>query len=182
MYTAVYLPLLPFRGIHLWRGYNSSLSAATHNISGKDTFMLILIYKNSSHYIPIIWTSFDSHNCIFENNSLKALFGQNIKKLKILKLSPDSRYLQKLALKMETFCGTDISAVYLPLLPSRGMHLWKGIVSYHPIRKEQTAWLLASREIKTHVYAKWQMNEFVPRDQISPLIVVYCLLLLLKNK
>ena len=30
--------------------------------------------------------------------SLKALFGQNIKKLKILKLSPDSRYLQKLAL------------------------------------------------------------------------------------
>ena len=38
-------------------------------------------------------------NCIFENNSLKALFGQNIKKLKILKLSPDSRYLQKLALK-----------------------------------------------------------------------------------
>ena len=40
-----------------------------------------------------------SFNCIFENNSLKALFGQNIKKLKILKLSPDSRYFQKLALK-----------------------------------------------------------------------------------
>ena len=40
-----------------------------------------------------------SLNCIFENNSLKALFGQNMKKLKILKLSPDSRYLQKLALK-----------------------------------------------------------------------------------
>ena len=39
-----------------------------------------------------------SFDCIFENNSLKALFGQNIKKLKILKLSPDSRYLQKLAL------------------------------------------------------------------------------------
>ena len=39
-----------------------------------------------------------SLNCIFENNSLKALFGQNMKKLKILKLSPDSRYLQKLAL------------------------------------------------------------------------------------
>ena len=33
------------------------------------------------------------------SNSLKALFGQNIKKLEILKLSPDSRYLQKLALK-----------------------------------------------------------------------------------
>ena len=40
-----------------------------------------------------------SFNCIFENNSLKALFGQNMKKLKILKLSPDSRYLQTLALK-----------------------------------------------------------------------------------
>ena len=39
-----------------------------------------------------------SFNCIFEYNSLKALFGQNMKKLKILKLSPDSRYLQKLAL------------------------------------------------------------------------------------
>ena len=40
-----------------------------------------------------------SFNCIFENNSLKALFGENMKKLKILKLSPDSRYLQTLALK-----------------------------------------------------------------------------------
>ena len=39
-------------------------------------------------------------NCIFENNSLKALFGQNMKKVKILKLSPDSRYLQKLALNI----------------------------------------------------------------------------------
>ena len=29
------------------------------------------------------------------------LFGQNIKKLKILKLSRDSRYLQKLALKID---------------------------------------------------------------------------------
>ena len=38
-------------------------------------------------------------NCIFENNSLRALFGQNMKKVKISKLSPDSRYLQKLALK-----------------------------------------------------------------------------------
>ena len=41
-----------------------------------------------------------SFNCIFENNSLKGLFRQNMKKLKILKLPPDSRYLQKLALKM----------------------------------------------------------------------------------
>ena len=48
-------------------------------------------WKNSS--------ALGSFNCIFENNSLKALFGQNMKKLKILKLSPDSRYLQKLALK-----------------------------------------------------------------------------------
>ena len=38
-------------------------------------------------------------NCVFENNSLMGLFGQNMKKLKILKLSRDSRYLQKLALK-----------------------------------------------------------------------------------
>ena len=48
-------------------------------------------WKNSS--------ALGSFNCIFENNSLKALFGQNMKKLKILKLSSDSRYLQKLALK-----------------------------------------------------------------------------------
>ena len=49
-------------------------------------------WKNSS--------ALGSFNCIFENNSLcLALFGQNMKKLKILKLSPDSRYLQKLALK-----------------------------------------------------------------------------------
>ena len=47
-------------------------------------------WKNSS--------ALGSFNCIFENNSLKALFGQNMKTLKILKLSPDSRYLQKLAL------------------------------------------------------------------------------------
>ena len=31
---------------------------------------------------------------------LKALFGQNMKELKILKLLPDFRYLQKLALKI----------------------------------------------------------------------------------
>ena len=48
-------------------------------------------WKNSS--------ALGSFNCIFENNSLKALFGQNMKKVKILKLSPDFRYLQKLALK-----------------------------------------------------------------------------------
>ena len=54
-------------------------------------FKLSSILKNSS--------ALGSFNCIFENNSLKALFGQNMKKLKILKLSPDSRYLQKLALK-----------------------------------------------------------------------------------
>ena len=45
------------------------------------------------------FVDFENFNCIFENNSLKALFGQNMKKLKILKLSPDFRYLQKLALK-----------------------------------------------------------------------------------
>ena len=48
-------------------------------------------WKNSS--------ALGSFNCIFENNSLKALFEQNVKKLKILKLSPNFRYLQKLALK-----------------------------------------------------------------------------------
>ena len=31
-------------------------------------------------------------NCVFENNLLMGLFGQNMKKLKILKLSRDSRY------------------------------------------------------------------------------------------
>ena len=54
-------------------------------------FKLSSILKNSS--------ALGSFNCIFENNSLKALCGQNMKKLKILKMSPDSRYLQKLALK-----------------------------------------------------------------------------------
>ena len=51
-------------------------------------------WKNSS--------ALGSFNCIFENNSLKALFGQNMKKVKILKLSPDSRYLRKLALNFIT--------------------------------------------------------------------------------
>ena len=35
------------------------------------------------------------------------------------------------------------------------------------------------RLFKSHVYAK---HEFVPRDQVFPLIVVYCLLILHKNK
>ena len=46
------------------------------------------------------FVDFENFNCIFENNSLKALFGQNMKKVKILTLSPDFRYLQKLALKL----------------------------------------------------------------------------------
>ena len=58
-------------------------------------------WKNSS--------ALGSFNCIFENNSLKALFGQNMKKLKILKLSPDSRYLQKLALNDKLECKEMIS-------------------------------------------------------------------------
>ena len=37
-------------------------------------------------------------NCIFEKNSLKGLFGQNTKKLKISKLWRDFLYLKKLAL------------------------------------------------------------------------------------
>ena len=36
---------------------------------------------------------------VFENKSLKGLFGQNMKKSKILKLSWDFQYLQKLAVK-----------------------------------------------------------------------------------
>ena len=52
------------------------------------------IFKLSS-----ILKKLENYYIIFENNSLKALFGQNMKKVKILKLSPDSRYLQKLALK-----------------------------------------------------------------------------------
>ena len=58
-------------------------------------------WKNSS--------ALGSFNCIFENNSLKASFGQNMKKLKILKLSPDSRYLQKLALNDKLECKEMIS-------------------------------------------------------------------------
>ena len=75
-------------------------------------------WKNSS--------ALGSFNCIFENNSLKALFGQNIKKLKILKLSPDSRYLQKLALKslrssrlnksLKQYTVTQVM-LYLPYIP-----------------------------------------------------------------
>ena len=40
-------------------------------------------------------------NYVFENNSLKGLFGENKKKLNILKLSRDARYLQKVALKIK---------------------------------------------------------------------------------
>ena len=38
-------------------------------------------------------------NCIFENKSLKGLFRQNMKKLKISQLAPGFQYLQTLALK-----------------------------------------------------------------------------------
>ena len=55
-------------------------------------FKLSSILKNSS--------ALGSFNCIFENNSLKALFAQNMKKMKILKLSLHFRYLQKQALKI----------------------------------------------------------------------------------
>ena len=51
-------------------------------------------------------------NCIFENNSLMVLFGLNIKKLKILKLSPDSQYLQKLALKSQLY-GMELQILYV---------------------------------------------------------------------
>ena len=55
-------------------------------------FQTFLDFKKNS-------SALGSFNCFFESNSLKALFGQKMKKLKILKLSPDSRYLQELALK-----------------------------------------------------------------------------------
>ena len=42
-------------------------------------------------------------NNVFENNSLKGLFGENKEKLKALKLSRESRYLQKLALKQDPY-------------------------------------------------------------------------------
>ena len=54
-------------------------------------FQTFLDFKKNS-------SALGSFNCIIENNSLKALFGQNMKKVKILKLSPDFRYLLKLAL------------------------------------------------------------------------------------
>ena len=49
-------------------------------------------WKNSS--------ALGSFNCIFENNSLKALFGENMKKIENFEtVAADSRYLQTLALK-----------------------------------------------------------------------------------
>ena len=73
-------------------------------------------WKNSS--------ALGSFNCTFENNSIKALFGQNMKKLKILKLAPDFRYLQKLALKCLNWPFFHISQCFLPkksqILASRG--------------------------------------------------------------
>ena len=68
-------------------------------------FKLSSILKNSS--------ALGSFNCIVENNSLKALFGQNMKKLKILKLSPDSRYLQKLALNFVARVEKSISFIFV---------------------------------------------------------------------
>ena len=63
-----------------------------------------------------------------------------------LTLSIDQRPLYtftNLPSLIETFCIVDVSTVYLALLPSCGMHLWKGIVCCHPnIRKEQVVWLL----------------------------------------
>ena len=55
-----------------------------------------------------------SFNCIFENNSLKALFGQNMKKVKILKLSPDFRYLQQLALNEKQSTQTCNLSTFVP--------------------------------------------------------------------
>ena len=69
-------------------------------------------WKNSS--------ALGSFNCIFENKSLKALFGENMKKLKILKLSPDSRYLQTLALKWDKGIIGEV----------RNCWGWDGSVSY----------------------------------------------------
>ena len=81
-------------------------------------------WKNSS--------ALGSFNCIFENNSLKALFGQNMKKLKILKLSPDSRYLQKLALKLLKMF--DQQAVQL-----RTKHLYRG--TKNSIKLKTVCWI-----------------------------------------
>ena len=61
-----------------------------------------------------------SFNCIFENNSLKALFGQNMKKVKILKLSPDSRDLQKLALNFHVqFTNKNVGSLWWSLKTTR---------------------------------------------------------------
>ena len=63
-----------------------------------------------------------------------------------LTLSIDQRPLYtftNLPSLIETFCIVDVSTVYLALLPSCGMHLWKGFVCCRPnIRKEQVVWLL----------------------------------------
>ena len=79
-------------------------------------FKLSSILKSSS--------ALGSFNCTFENNSIKALFGQNMKKLKILKLAPDFRYLQKLALKCLNWPFFHVSQCFLQkksqILASRG--------------------------------------------------------------
>ena len=54
-------------------------------------------------------------NYVFENNWLKRFFGQNTKKLKILKLSRDFRNLQKLALKLQE-CKINIFSLVLCLI------------------------------------------------------------------
>ena len=65
----------------------------------------------------------------FENNSLKALFGQNMKTLKILQLSPDSRYFQKLALKYISYCNIRASVKTRPPM----LHnLLQFTPSFHP--------------------------------------------------
>ena len=98
-------------------------------------------WKNSS--------ALGSFNCIFENNSLKALFGQNMKKLKILKLAPDFRYLQKVALKCLNWPFFHIFSMFPakkepnPLPPPRGRSWEKNKSSRAPrwgVFRENSKW------------------------------------------
>ena len=64
------------------------------------------------------------------------------------------------------------SCLQLDALRSLKMNSTMNIVNnYRPVQN------LGSRKVKPN-----GKREFVPRDQVFPLIVVYCLLLLLKNK
>ena len=77
-------------------------------------------------------------NYVFENNSLKGLFGQNKKKLKVLQ---DSRYLQKLALNG---WNGPISKIV------------KRVRNYAMFHASITKWIISPLNSKTIFCSGWQ--------------------------